>query len=325
VYVATRGESHRRLADELGAAWTGDALDTPPVALDAAIVFAPAGEIVPGALRALRAGGTLVLAGIHMSDIPALSYDACLFHEKTLTSVESNTRADGEDLLREADAIGLRPRTTPFPLDGCERRARRARRGPRRRSRGSDRVTLGRRDLRWYPVASIASHHVPRRTMEPRTALVTGANGEMGHLLLPSLRARGYDVVAVDVRPLAPEIASSCRAIAIGSVVDGPLMTELFREHEPDAVFHLAALLSSRAESDPDLAHDVNVSATLNLFRLCRERARTSGQDIRFLFPSSIACTDSRMLRRKPPRAASRKRSGTGRRASTAATSCTAR
>jgi len=116
IYVATRGASHRRLAEELGAAWTGDALDTPPVALDGAIVFAPAGEIVPGALSALRGGGALILAGIHMSDIPSLSYDACLFHEKTLTSVESNTRADGEALLREAAAIPLRPRTTAFAL-----------------------------------------------------------------------------------------------------------------------------------------------------------------------------------------------------------------
>lgn len=116
VYVATREPSHRRLAEELGAAWTGDTFDTPPVPLDAAIVFAPAGEVVPPALRALGKGGTVVLAGIHMSDIPSMAYDSCLFHEKSLTSVESNTRADGEDLLKEAAAIPLRPRTTTFPL-----------------------------------------------------------------------------------------------------------------------------------------------------------------------------------------------------------------
>jgi alcohol dehydrogenase, propanol-preferring len=116
VYVATREPSHRRLAEELGAAWTGDTFDTPPVALDAAIVFAPAGEVVPPALRALSKGGTVVLAGIHMSDIPAMAYDSCLFHEKSLTSVESNTRADGEDLLKEAAEIRLRPRTTTFGL-----------------------------------------------------------------------------------------------------------------------------------------------------------------------------------------------------------------
>jgi propanol-preferring alcohol dehydrogenase len=116
VYVATRDASHRRLAEELGAVWTGDTLEAPPVPLDGAIVFAPAGEIVPAALRSLGKGGTLALAGIHMSDLPPMSYDECLFHEKTLTSVESNTRADGEELLREAEAIGLSPRITTFGL-----------------------------------------------------------------------------------------------------------------------------------------------------------------------------------------------------------------
>jgi alcohol dehydrogenase, propanol-preferring len=116
VYVATRDAAHRRLAEDLGAVWTGDTLDTPPVPLDGAIVFAPAGEIVPPALRALGRGGTLALAGIHMSDLPPMGYDACLFHEKTLTSVESNTRADGEELLREAAAIPLVPRVTTFGL-----------------------------------------------------------------------------------------------------------------------------------------------------------------------------------------------------------------
>ena len=116
IYVATRGASHRRLAEDLGAAWTGDTFDAPPVPLDAAIVFAPAGEVVPPALRALGKGGTLALAGVHMSDLPSMSYDACVFHEKTLTSVTSNTRADGEELLREAAAIPIRPRVTTFPL-----------------------------------------------------------------------------------------------------------------------------------------------------------------------------------------------------------------
>jgi propanol-preferring alcohol dehydrogenase len=116
VYVATRDAAHRRLAEELGAVWTGDTLDAVPAPLDGAIVFAPAGEIVPAALRSLGKGGTLALAGVHMSDLPSMSYDACLFHEKTLTSVESNTRADGEELLREAEAIGLRPRITAFGL-----------------------------------------------------------------------------------------------------------------------------------------------------------------------------------------------------------------
>jgi len=116
VYVATRDAAHRRLAEEVGALWTGDTFAPPPVPLDGAIVFAPAGEVVPPALRALRKGGTLAVAGIHMSDIPPLAYDLCLFQEKTLTSVTSNTRADGEELLRDAAAIPLRPRVTTFHL-----------------------------------------------------------------------------------------------------------------------------------------------------------------------------------------------------------------
>jgi threonine 3-dehydrogenase len=124
--------------------------------------------------------------------------------------------------------------------------------------------------------------------MKP-TALVTGASGEMGHLLLPALAKAGYALVAVDLQPLPPEIAALCDSAEIGSVVDAPLVGRLFRERPPDAVFHLAALLSSKAERDPDLAQEVNVTATLNLFRLCRERARESGRSVRFLFPSSIA------------------------------------
>jgi nucleoside-diphosphate-sugar epimerase len=125
--------------------------------------------------------------------------------------------------------------------------------------------------------------------MTRRTAIVTGANGEMGHLLLPALRSAGYDPVAVDLAEAPPSIAASSLATVVGSVADGALMADLFRTHAPDAVFHLAALLSSKAERDPDLAHDVNVSATLNLFRLCREQARAAGRDIGFFFPSSIA------------------------------------
>ena len=125
--------------------------------------------------------------------------------------------------------------------------------------------------------------------MEPRTALVTGANGELGHLLLPALAAAGYRTVALDIQPLAPALASSCGASFVGSIVEPTLVADLFAEHRPDAVFHLAALLSSKAERDPDLAHAVNVTGTLNLFRLCRDRARETGHDIRFLFPSSIA------------------------------------
>ena len=117
VYVATRGGPHRTLARELGATWTGDTFAMPPTLMDSAIVFAPAGEIIPSALRAIRPGGTVVAAGIHLSTIPAMTYEPHLFHEKDLRSVEANTRSDGERLLAEASAIGLRPHVTPFPLD----------------------------------------------------------------------------------------------------------------------------------------------------------------------------------------------------------------
>ncbi len=117
VLVCTRGEKHRRLAGEMGASWAGEEPDEMPAAADSAIIFAPAGELVPKALKALRKGGTLSLAGIHMSDIPAMKYEECLFHEKNVRSVTANTRADGEGLLREAAAIPIRPKTTVFPLE----------------------------------------------------------------------------------------------------------------------------------------------------------------------------------------------------------------
>ncbi|HEX8952984.1 MAG TPA: zinc-binding dehydrogenase, partial [Polyangia bacterium] len=121
VYVATRGEQHRRLAEELGARWVGDAAATPPEPLDSAIVFAPAGELVPRALGALRKGGTVALAGIHMSAVPEMTYEPHLFHEKTLTSVEANTRKDGEELLAIAAAIPVRPRRRLFALAEANR------------------------------------------------------------------------------------------------------------------------------------------------------------------------------------------------------------
>jgi propanol-preferring alcohol dehydrogenase len=117
VHVLTRDADARALALELGAASAGGTVDPPPVPLDAAIVFAPAGEIVPHALAALDQQGTLALAGIHLSDIPPLDYQRHLFREKTLTSVTSNTRADGEDFLRLAARLGIRPTVTPYPFD----------------------------------------------------------------------------------------------------------------------------------------------------------------------------------------------------------------
>jgi propanol-preferring alcohol dehydrogenase len=116
VYVSTRDPAHRRLALELGAAWAGGPGEPLPEKVDAAIIFAPAGELVPVALRGLDKGGTLALAGIHMSDVPAMAYEPHLFWEKAVQSVTASTRADGEELLAEAAAIPLRPRVTRFGL-----------------------------------------------------------------------------------------------------------------------------------------------------------------------------------------------------------------
>ncbi len=123
VYVCTREERHRALAAEMGAAWVGGAADPPPVPLDAAILFAPAGELVPPALQALDAGGALVLGGIHMSPIPALDY-AWLHPERLIRGVANNTRQDGREFLAEAARIPVRTRVTAFPLAEADRALR---------------------------------------------------------------------------------------------------------------------------------------------------------------------------------------------------------
>ena len=120
VYASTRDARHQKLALQLGAAWAGGTLDAPPEKLDAAIVFAPAGEIVPAALAALRKGGVLVLGGIHMSPIPSFSYDL-LYQERMIRSVANNTRKDGEDFLRIAAEIPIRMHTQVFPLSEANR------------------------------------------------------------------------------------------------------------------------------------------------------------------------------------------------------------
>ncbi len=120
VYAATRDERHQRLARELGAVWTGGTFDAPPEKLDAAIIFAPAGEIVPAALGALRKGGTLVLGGIHMSPIPSFDYEL-LYQERVIRSVANNTRRDGEDFLKLAAEIPIRVQTQMFPLHEANR------------------------------------------------------------------------------------------------------------------------------------------------------------------------------------------------------------
>jgi propanol-preferring alcohol dehydrogenase len=121
VYVSSRGKSHRELAGKLGAAWTGGAKEKLPVKVNSAIIFAPAGDIVPSALLSLDKGGTLALAGIYMTDIPRLSYADHLFYEKNLRSVTANTRQDGEELFEEAAKIPIRPRIQEFDLEEANR------------------------------------------------------------------------------------------------------------------------------------------------------------------------------------------------------------
>ena len=117
VHVMTRGEGNRRLAAELGADSVGEAADAPPEPLDGAILFAPAGELAPIALRALDRGGTLAIAGIWLSDIPAINYADELFEERQLRSVTANTRRDGEEFLALAARFGIQPTTVAYPME----------------------------------------------------------------------------------------------------------------------------------------------------------------------------------------------------------------
>ena len=120
VYASTRDARHQKLALELGAAWAGGKFDEPPKRLDAVIVFAPAGEIVPSALKALKKGGVLVLGGIHMSPIPSFDYDL-LYQERMIRSVANNTRQDGQDFLRVAAEIPIRTHVQVFSLQEANR------------------------------------------------------------------------------------------------------------------------------------------------------------------------------------------------------------
>ena len=133
--MATRDRAkHQALAAELGATWVGDAAAAPPQPLDAAIIFAPAGELVPAALAAVDAGGTVVLGGIHMSDIPPVPYQL-LYRERVLRTVANNTRADGHAFLAEAARLGVRTHTELFPFEAANQAlaALKRRRDPRRR------------------------------------------------------------------------------------------------------------------------------------------------------------------------------------------------
>src|SRR5271166_84224 len=120
VYACTRGKNHQQLATELGAVWVGEASDDPPVKLDAAIIFAPAGELVPPALKALKKGGVLVLGGIHMTAIPEIPYKL-IYQERSIRSVANNTREDGADFLRVAAEVPVRTQVQVYPLRDANR------------------------------------------------------------------------------------------------------------------------------------------------------------------------------------------------------------
>lgn len=120
--------------------------------------------------------------------------------------------------------------------------------------------------------------------------LVTGANGEMGHGLIERLAAEGgRNIIALDVRPIDDAIASQCSATIVGDILEPRLLERMQSEYEIHTVYHLAALLSTRAEFTPEAAHRVNVEGTMNLLKLAIEQSRWHGAPVKFLFPSSIA------------------------------------
>jgi alcohol dehydrogenase, propanol-preferring len=117
VYVSTRGASHRRLAESLGAKWVGSEAEKPPVELDRAITFAPSGDVVVLALSSLRKGGVVAINAIHLDRIPEFDYDRLLWGERQIRSVANLTRADARDFLKLAAEINLQPKITTFALD----------------------------------------------------------------------------------------------------------------------------------------------------------------------------------------------------------------
>ncbi|MCH8842989.1 MAG: zinc-dependent alcohol dehydrogenase family protein [SAR324 cluster bacterium] len=121
VFVISRGEAHQALARRMGAEWAGSDAAHLPEKLDSAILFAPAGHLVPTALESLNKGGTLALAGIYLSQVPPLDYERHLFYERNLRSVTANTRQDGRELLAEAARIPIRPQTTAYALNEANR------------------------------------------------------------------------------------------------------------------------------------------------------------------------------------------------------------
>ncbi len=117
VYVSTRGASHRRLAESLGATWVGSETEKPPVKLDRAVTFAPSGDVVVAALSCLRKGGVVAINAIHLDKMPAFDYDKLLWGERQIRSVANMTRADARDFLEVAAEIHLESKTAAFSLD----------------------------------------------------------------------------------------------------------------------------------------------------------------------------------------------------------------
>lgn len=129
LFVATRGDHGRDLARAMGASFVGDENATFPVPMDSVIVFAPAGELVPRALESTTRGGTVVLAGIHMSQVPAMDYRSHLFLERDLRTVTSNTRSDGDAFLKVAHALRIEPSVTAYPFERADEALEDLRRG----------------------------------------------------------------------------------------------------------------------------------------------------------------------------------------------------
>ena len=125
--------------------------------------------------------------------------------------------------------------------------------------------------------------------MSDPVALVTGAGGEMGRRLIPALRSRGFDVVALDLQLPPKPVVDRCIEAIEASILDSDVMRKLVRKHRPVRVYHLAAVLSTKAEREPELAHRVNLEGTRGLFKICHEELEDADEPVRFLFPSSIA------------------------------------
>ncbi len=127
-------------------------------------------------------------------------------------------------------------------------------------------------------------------TIRKPAVLVTGANGEMGHGLIDALAEIGnYSIIALDVRPIDESMKPKCSDVIVGDILETRLLERMQSEYEVHSIYHLAALLSTRAEFTPEAAHRVNVEGTLNLLKLAIEQSRWHGQPVKFMFPSSIA------------------------------------